>query len=191
MNVQSMPILPLKIVSLFAAAFTVLVLAGCGSDTTASKARSDTSQAVSTASHPDSPGPGNVASSARKPCEYMARPDAEAAVGQPLSKTREDIATGECDYTTDDFSAGATLRVSDWNDISYGVTHLSKQKPVSISGVGDEALNLDIPNQGSDLFVRKGDRGFHLTLNGPHIDGLPDHGLEKEKVLAQKILPNF
>jgi hypothetical protein len=96
---------------------------------------------------------------------------------------------GECDYLTADFF-GATLRVGDWNDISYGVTHGS-QKPVSISGVGDEALNLVIPNQGSDLFVRKGARGFHLGLSGPHIDGSPDHGLEKEKILAQKILPNF
>jgi len=54
------------------------------------------------------------------------------------------------------------------DDISYGVTH-GPQKPVSIAGLGDEALNLTISNQGSDLFVRKGVRGFHLGLSGPRI----------------------
>jgi len=119
----------------------------------------------------------------------MARADAETAVGQALPKTREDIAAGECDYTMDDFSAGATLRVGDWKDISYGATHGSHPS-VSISNVGDEALNLN-GSQGSDLFVRKGDRGFHLELSGPHIDGLADHGLEQEKALALRILPNL
>jgi hypothetical protein len=52
------------------------------------------------------------------------------------------------------------LRAGDWNDISYGVTHGS-QKQVSISGVGDEALNLVLPNQGSDLFVRKAADSAH------------------------------
>lgn len=50
--------------------------------------------------------------------------------------------------------------MGDWNDISYGVTHGS-QKQVSISGVGDEALNLVLPNQGSDLFVRKAADSAH------------------------------
>ena len=44
-----------------------------------------------------------------------------------------------------------------------------------------------VPN----LDVRKGDRGFLLTLNGPNIDHLADHGLDKEKTLALKILPNL
>ena len=39
--------------------------------------------------------------------------------------------------------------------------------------------------------VRKGAQKFLLTLNGPNVDGLPDHGLEREKTLALKILPNL
>ena len=193
MNTPSIPHFPLKTMRLLAALLTALALAGCGSDTPESKTTADSSpartppEAAGTAAKPDSMGA--TAPTARKPCEYMARADAEAAAGQPLPTTREDIAAGECDYLTADFF-GATLRVGDWKDISYGATR-GAQQPVSISGVGDEALNLNIPNQGSDLFVRKGDRGFHLGLSGPKIDGLPDHGLETEKVLALKILPNF
>lgn len=56
--------------------------------------------------------------------------------------------------------------------------------------MGDEALNLNGSN-GSNLYVRKGARGFLLVLNGPKIDHLADHGLEREKVLALKILQNF
>ena len=170
----------------FLAAFA---LAGCGGSNPASTAGANTNPAAGAATQPARPAATGTAPTARKPCEYMARADAEAVAGQPLPTTREDIAAGECDYLTADFF-GATLRVGDWTDISFGASHGSQQ-PGSISGVGDEALNVNIPNQGSDLFVRKGDRGFHLGLSGPNIDGSPDHGLEKEKVLALKILPNF
>jgi hypothetical protein len=120
----------------------------------------------------------------------MARADAEAAVGQPLPKTSEHIPLGMCDYTTPDFF-GASLTVGDWESIKGAATSGDAQhQPIAITGVGDEALNLNGSN-GSNLYVRKGGQGFLLTLNGPNIDGLPDHGLEKEKVLALKILPNF
>lgn len=175
-------------ITAFIAFLAAFALAGCSSNPTSSSV-ANTNPAAGAATQPDPLGATAPASSARKPCEYLARADAEAVAGQPLPTTREDIAAGECDYLTADFF-GATLRVGDWPDISFGATQ-GPHKGVSISGVGDEALNLDIPNQGSDLFVRKGDRGFHLGLTGQNIDNLPDHGLEKEKILAQKILANF
>jgi hypothetical protein len=124
----------------------------------------------------------------RKPCEYMLRADAEAAVGQPLPGTTEHDALGMCDYNTAEFY-GASLTVGDWESIK-GAATAGGHPPVAIAGVGDEALNLNGAN-GSLLYVRKGERGFLLILNGPNIDPLPDRGLEREKILALKILPGF
>jgi len=119
----------------------------------------------------------------------MARADAEAAVGLPLPKTTEHIPLGMCDYNTAEFY-GASLTVGDWQSVKGAATAVPSHQPTAISGVGDEALNLN-GSGGSILYVRKGERGFLLTLNGPNIDGLPDHGLEREKTLALKILPNL
>lgn len=196
MNTPPISVFPLKTMLLLAALLTVLALPGCGSDSTANKAgagntaASASTKAAGTATQPDSLGATGPAPTGRKPCEYMARADAEAAVGLPLPKTSEHIPLGMCDYTTAEFY-GASLTVGDWESIKGAATSGGPQsQPVAITGVGDEALNLNGSN-GSNLYVRKGGQGFLLTLNGPNIDGLPDHGLEKEKVLAQKILPNF
>jgi hypothetical protein len=56
--------------------------------------------------------------------------------------------------------------------------------PTSVPGVGDEALY----KGGGLLYVRKGNAGFLLSINGPHIDSLPDGGLAQEKVLAAAVL---
>ena len=68
--------------------------------------------------------------------------------------------------------------------------HGNGASPAAVSGVGDEALNLNGSN-GSLLYVRKGSSGFLLTMNGPNIDSLADHGLAKEEVLAALILPRL
>ena len=173
------------------ALLAALALAGCGSESTANKAGAESptasaaTQAVDAATQPDSQVQVGSASADRKPCEYMARADAEAAVGQPLPKTTENIPLGMCDYNTPEFY-GASLTVSSWESIKTAATSDAKHQPTAIAGVGDEALNL-----GGLLYVRKGDQGFLLTLNGPNIDHLPDHGLELEKTLALKILPNL
>ena len=192
MNIASIPNLSLKRISLLTASLAALALAGCGSESTANKAAAESptasaaTQAVDAATQPDSQAQVGSASADRKPCEYMARADAEAAVGQPLPKTTENIPLGMCDYNTAEFY-GASLTVSSWEAIKNAATSGSPQhQPTPISGVGDEALNL-----GGLLYVRKGDQGFLLTLNGPNIDHLPDQGLELEKTLALKILPNL
>ena len=194
MNGPSISDFQLKSMLVLAASLTVLALAGCGSDSTASKvgatgpAGSAPTQAAGAATQPDTLGATGPAPTGRHPCEYMARADAEAAVGQPLPKTSEHIPLGMCDYTTAEFD-GASLTVGDWESIKGAATS-GNAPPAAIAGVGDEALNLNGSN-GSTLYVRKGTQGFLLTLNGQNIDGLPDHGLEREKVLALKILPNF
>jgi len=125
----------------------------------------------------------------RKACDLMIRPDAEIAVGQPLPQNTVNLGLGMCDFNTADFSSGASLSVSSWESVKAAATS-GKSIPVSISGVGDEALNLNGSN-GSILYVRRGSEGFVLDLHGPKIDPLPDRGLAAEKVLAAKILARF
>lgn len=189
MNDDSLAHFPMKAMPLLVVSSIALALAGCASSSTAPKAGSDTAQASSAASQPDSLGATDPAPTARKPCEYMARGDAEAAVGQSLPTTTERISLGTCDHTTPDFF-GASLTVGDWESIKAAATSDAQHQPIAIAGVGDEALSLNGAG-GSNLYVRKGNRGFLLVLNGPNVDGLPDHGLDREKILALKILPNF
>ena len=191
MNAASISDFPSKTMLALAALLTVLALPGCGSDSTASKVDANANtptQAAGAATQPDAFGATGPAPTGRNPCEYMVRADAEAAVGQPLPMTSEQIPLGMCTYTTAEFY-GASLTVGDWEGVKGAATSGNAQ-PVAIAGVGDEALNLNGSN-GSTLYVRKGSQGFLLTLNGPNIDGLPDHGLDREKILALKILPNL
>jgi hypothetical protein len=128
---------------------------------------------------------GSPAASSIKACELMTQPEAEAAVGQALPKVTENGTLGMCTRSAEDFSAGADLTVGEWESMKTAAT--SRSAPVSVSGVGDEALNLNGSN-GSLLYVRKGTQGFLLVLNGPKIDHLADHGLAQEKDLASKIV---
>jgi hypothetical protein len=157
---------------------TAVTLGACGVDKPA--------QGVTEAGKPASAPTGSpAAASSIKACELMTQPEAEAAVGQALPKTTETSALGMCTRTAADFSAGADLTVGEWESMKTAAT--SSSVPVSVSGVGDEALNLNGSN-GSLLYVRKGSKGFLLVLNGPKIDHLPDHGLAQEKDLASKIV---
>ncbi|MDT4966051.1 MAG: hypothetical protein QOJ64_788 [Acidobacteriota bacterium] len=179
MNFQTIFDPNLKAAALIVTLLTVAGINACGGSKATSKGRSDASKS----------GIANPAGSSHKPCEFMARVDAEAAVGQALPQTTENIPLGMCDYNAEGFAAGASLTIGDWEGIKGAATG-GRAVPTSIAGVGDEALNLNGSN-GSTLYVRKGDQGFLLTLNGPEIDGLVDHGLSQEKDLAVKILANF
>ena len=125
----------------------------------------------------------------RDACDLLARSDAEASVGQPLPQNTKNVTLGQCDYNAADFSAGASVTVGSWESIRGAATS-GKAMPATIAGVGDEALNLNGSN-GSNLYVRRGDEGFLLTLHGPKIDSLQDHGLALEQALALKILAKF
>ena len=93
----------------------------------------------------------------------------------------------DCLWTTSDFVAGVDVTVSGWTEIKAAATSGKGKAPESISGVGDEALNLN-GSGGSLLYVRKGSQGFLIVINGPHIDGAADHGLAQEKVLGLAIV---
>jgi hypothetical protein len=126
----------------------------------------------------------------RNACKLLTRADAETAVGQPLPQnTVANAVQGMCDYNAADFSAGASVTLGDWESIQAAATS-GKTAPMRITGVGDEALGLNGSN-GATLYVRRGNEGFLITLNGPNIDHLPDHGMSLEKDLALKVLAQF
>ena len=91
-----------------------------------------------------------------------------------------------CEYSSTDFSAGTSLTLGTWEGTKAAATGTPSRVPVPISGVGDEALNLNYPNDGSQLYVRRGDQGFILSVTSPDIAAQPDRGLALEKVLALK-----
>ena len=123
----------------------------------------------------------------RNACKLLTREAAESAVGQPLPQnTVANEVQGMCDYNAADFSAGASVTLGDWQSIQAAATS-GKTAPERIAGVGDEALGF-ISSNGATLYVRRGDEGFLISLNGPNIDHLPDHGMALEKALALKVL---
>jgi hypothetical protein len=120
----------------------------------------------------------------------LVRADAEAAIGQPLPSNAEDKVLHTCQWTTPDFVFGADITLGDWDSIK-AAANAGQGVPVAISGVGDEALNLNGAGGPSLLYVRKGSDGFLLTLSGTNIDHLSDHGLSLEKDLALKVIARF
>ena len=129
---------------------------------------------------------------ARKACDLLTQADSEAAVGQPLPKKTENLTLGMCDYNAEDFSAGASLTVGSWDSIKGAATGGAHQ-PQATSGIGDEALYFAGSEYGgSPLYVRKGDEGFLLKLNGPKIDHMASaDAVVVEKELALKVLGKF
>lgn len=125
--------------------------------------------------------------SRRNACDLLTQVDTEAAVAQTLKKNALNETLGMCDYNAPDFSAGASLTVGDWESIKDMAVAGSHQ-PRSISGVGDEALWLEVEGK---LYVRKGNEGFMLGLHGPKINPLPDKGLPAYKELALRVLAHF
>jgi|ERR1022692_559988 hypothetical protein len=120
------------------------------------------------------------------PCSLLTQSEVSTAVGQPLGTGKKTALPGDCQWATADFSAAVSVTVGDWSAWKTAATSGSHQ-PVSVPGIGDGALNINGAN-GSLLYVRKGSIGFLVTINGPHIDSLRDHGLAQEKVLAAAIL---
>ncbi len=122
--------------------------------------------------------PPAAGASAKTPCEYMARGDAEAAVELKLPGTTEH-APETCQYSSPEFY-GASLTFGDWESIKQAA---STGHPKPVTGVGDEAVTIGA----GTIYVRKGSRGFLLVINGPVVDHSTDQGLAKASALAVSI----
>jgi hypothetical protein len=139
---------------------------------------------------------GQVAASGaaapRNPCGLLTQADAEGAVGAALPQNSATAALGMCGYTSTDFSEGAQLTVGDWDSIKKAATGGAHQ-PASVAGIGDEALYFTGQETGGGpLYVRHGQEGFLLVLNGSKIDHMPGaDALAVEEALARKILARF
>ena len=134
-------------------------------------------------------GPAAKAADARSPCDLLNRADAEAAVGASLPQNSVNAALGNCGYTSTDFADGAQLTVGEWTSIKAAATSGAKQ-PTAVGGVGDEALYFAGQETGAGpLYVRHGDRGILLVLNGTKIDHMSGvDALAAERALAAKIV---
>jgi Protein of unknown function (DUF3558) len=175
------------VLGLIAFGVIAVLLAGCGGDSTSST-NSSPPAANSTSTTPKSTNDSaNKTAAVQDPCSLLTQAEVETAVGQPLGVGKQVLTLDDCQWTTSDFTAGVDVTVSDWTAIKNAATTNGTKVAPSVSGIGDEALNLNGSN-GSLLYVRKGDQGFLLTINGPHIDGTPDHGLAQEEVLAKAVL---
>jgi hypothetical protein len=185
--------------SVLAAGAVVLLcfgLVACSGSTSATSAPAAAalSPGVAPASSAVGPSTAPVGASgggagAASPCTLLTQAEAVAAVGQALTAGVENVPLGMCTYASSDFAAGVDLTVGSW-DSMVAAAHGNGASPAPVSGVGDDALNLNGSN-GSLLYVRKGSSGFLLTMNGPNIDSLADHGLAKEEALAALILPRL
>jgi hypothetical protein len=68
--------------------------------------------------------------------------------------------------------------------------HAAKLKQTPVSGIGDQASSV-LSQTGVGypaVVVRQGAIGFEVSLHGPKILALSDHGLAKEEALATPIL---
>jgi hypothetical protein len=148
------------------------------------------SPAAATTANPTAESASAAAS--RNPCDLLTRPDAEGAVGAPLPQNSTTPALGMCGYTSADFTEGAQLTVGDWNSIKTAATSGAHQ-PAAVNGVGDEALYFTGQETGAGpLYVRHGQQGFLLVLNGSKIDHMPGAAaMAAEQALAVKILARF
>jgi hypothetical protein len=126
---------------------------------------------------------GNAVAGTGHPCALLTQAEVETAVGQRVGPGKQTSTLDDCQWTTSDFAAGVSISVSDWAGVKAAATG-NGHTPRSVPGVGDDALT----NGGGLLYVRKGNAGFLLTINGPHVDSLPDQGLTQEKVLATAVV---
>jgi hypothetical protein len=182
-------------------AFLVVALVGCRGGSTSSTetgtaASTETATAGTTSAAgvpangiPDDPLLHGIVTS-RKACDLLTKADAEAAAGQPLPQSTENVTLGVCGYSTADFATSADITVGSWESIKGAATGGSHQ-PHGVSGIGDEALSFGGKGLGP-LYVRKGEEGFLLNLSGPKFDHMAEaEAFAIQKDLAQKVLNRF
>lgn len=138
------------------------------------------------------PAVASAASAPRNACSLLTQADAEGALGAALPQKSATEPLGMCGYTSADFSEGAQLTVGDWDSIRKAATSGTRQ-PAAVDGVGDEARYFTGKETGAGpLYVRHGQEGFLLVLNGSKIDHMPGADAQAaEEALARRVLARF
>ena len=115
------------------------------------------------------PKPSPTTSAALDPCTLVSKADAAAAMGGPVTDTKDDIAAGTCEYD----GAGTMVSVALQTDFNRTVFDAAKpaSNTVTVSGLGDAAYSTTQPVNG--LFVLKGKTFVAIGLNR-HVDGGQD-----------------
>jgi Protein of unknown function (DUF3558) len=173
-----------------------VLLSGCGRGTNDAATPGSSSSSAATSGPSSGPSSGGSSGSVAAlesalevgtvdPCTLLTQAEVDSSVGQPLQAGSR-VLPQDCQWSTTDFTADVDLTIGQWDQTKAAATAASRP-PTAVAGVGDEALNLNGSN-GSYLYVRKGDTGFIVEVNGPHIDGLPDHGLAQEVELAKAVV---
>ena len=153
MNIQSMPISPLKVMPLLAALLTVLALAGCGSDTAAPKAVSNISPADSTenaGAQASAPAPKAVGGIIDV-CSLVSLADAESILGTPAKLSEhqpDDKQSSSCNFGSVDETHGVNglmVEIHTDEDVAEAKTDIAMQKQMwsgaeTLPGIGDDAL---------------------------------------------------
>jgi hypothetical protein len=96
---------------------------------------------------------GGTGAGAASPCTLLTQAEAVAAVGQALTAGVENVPLGMCTYASSDFAAGVDRTVGSW-DSMVAAAHGNGASPAPVSGVGDEALNLNGSNGSLPMSIR-------------------------------------
>ena len=153
MKVPPMPISPLKVMPLLAALLTALALAGCGSDTTASKAGSDTSPADSSA-HEIAAAPTSAVKADGgiiDVCSLVSLADAESILGTPAKLSEhqpDDKRSSSCHFDSVDETHSVNnlmVEIHTDDDVNEAKQDIAMQKQLwggaeALPGIGDDAL---------------------------------------------------
>ncbi|PZS34517.1 MAG: hypothetical protein DLM59_04590 [Pseudonocardiales bacterium] len=186
---------PLRPAAVLTGLTILALLAGAGCSGSTSHRGSGPSSSTSATAGPGASKPGPVSSLGsvtRTPCALITKSEAERAAGQPLGPALENADPAECTYAASDSTASVVLDVGTWAGIARvlaavktgAATGLQK---VALPGVGDDATALSGRGGTPILYVRKGKKGFVLSISGPEVDDLPDGGLAQATTLAVAI----
>jgi hypothetical protein len=165
-----------------------LLLAACSSNSTPHAAHPGTPTPPATHASAGAPATSTASGVSADPCSLLTQAEVDAAAGQPLGQGGRVGALDGCQWSTSDFAGSVELDVSDWSSLKTKSAQTG-QPLTPVSGVGDEAMGLNLAGNSAQLYVRKGSTGFLILLGGAqYIGSLPDLGLTQEKTLAAAVL---
>jgi hypothetical protein len=134
--------------------------------------------------------PGAAGTGSSDPCALLTQTDVSAAIGGPVDTgtPKSHAGAGSCVYdSTDGANAGGLIAIASWQEVTDNVK-VNRITLSPLSGLGDQAFTGFAGAGFPALVVRQGNVGFEISIHGPHITSLTDHGLSKAEDLARLVL---